>query len=230
MFGIIDRHTSYLSYHRTLALLVKDNEKKKSWFTLDHCPILVYRLHAIFILFYLHLLFFKPLLVLILPFFLMFPIHCHKINYFDNHYATYKKSLLFWISSLSFIIAGHTDCVRDIAVLDSNQFLSCSNDGTIRRWHLSGECIHVYNGHNSFVYSLALLPNDNGFVTTGEDKTLRIWQNTSCVQTVHHPCNSVWSVCVLHNGDIITGGRSVILSFILWGFIFCYYLNSLLYS
>ncbi|XP_014785826.1 phospholipase A-2-activating protein [Octopus bimaculoides] len=109
------------------------------------------------------------------------------------------------------VIRGHTDCVRDIAILDNNQFLSCSNDGTIRRWLLSGECIHVYNGHSSFVYSLALLPNEDGFVTTGEDKTLRVWQNTSCVQTVLHPCNSVWSVCVLQNGDIITGGSDAMI-------------------
>lgn len=48
---------------------------------------------------------------------------------------------------------GHTDCVRDLAVVDGNRFLSCSNDATIIMWNLtSGAPIHTFYGHTNFIY------------------------------------------------------------------------------
>lgn len=64
------------------------------------------------------------------------------------------------IEPVSFFV-GHTDCVRGLAVLSRVEFLSCSNDMTIRRWLTTGECTHTFEGHTSFVYSLAALPNGN---------------------------------------------------------------------
>ncbi len=103
--------------------------------------------------------------------------------------------------------AGHTDCVRAVAVLSASEFLSASNDATIRRWLTTGECTHTYSGHTSFVYSLALLPNGEDFISGGEDRTLRVWSGGQCVQTIAHPTESVWSVCALSNGDIVTAAR-----------------------
>ena len=97
--------------------------------------------------------------------------------------------------------------MRGVAVLSAAEFLSCSNDATIRRWQTSGACTHTYYGHTNFVYSLAVLPDGNNFVSGGEDRTLRVWKEGECVQTITHPTQSVWSVCVLPNGDIVTGSR-----------------------
>ena len=63
----------------------------------------------------------------------------------------------------------HTTRVNSVSRLAS------ANDATIRRWRVSGECVQVYNGHESFVYSVCILSSGNEFATTGEDRTLRIW-------------------------------------------------------
>ena len=97
--------------------------------------------------------------------------------------------------------------MRGLAVLSSGEFLSCSNDTTVRRWQTSGECMQTYTGHTAFVYSVSILPNGVDFVTGGEDRTLRVWQDGQCVQTIEHPAESVWAVCALPNGDVASGGR-----------------------
>ena len=104
-------------------------------------------------------------------------------------------------------VAVHDDCVRGLAVTQGGEFLSCSNDATIRRWMVTGDCMAVYYGHENFVYSLAVLPNGKDFVSSGEDRTVRVWQDGKCKQTINHPTLSVWTVCTLGNGDIVSGAR-----------------------
>ena len=62
-------------------------------------------------------------------------------------------------------------------------------------------------GHESLIYQLYPLPGGEGFVSVGEDKSLRIWnyEKTSPIETTRHPAMSVWAVTVLPNGDIATG-------------------------
>ncbi|KAL4236565.1 hypothetical protein ACF0H5_004950 [Mactra antiquata] len=102
-------------------------------------------------------------------------------------------------------IRGHDDCVRGLAVTQGNEFLSCSNDATIRRWLLSGDCLQVYYGHENFVYGISVLPNGRDFVSCSEDRTVRVWKNGENTQTITHPTLSIWSVCALPNGDIVSG-------------------------
>ncbi|GAA5960503.1 hypothetical protein JCM8115_003201 [Rhodotorula mucilaginosa] len=113
---------------------------------------------------------------------------------------------------------GHTQAVRALAKLDKSAgggvgedwFASGSNDGTIRLWSLlSGECVHTLSGHDSFVYSLATIPDSlgGGLVSGGEDRTVRVWRaaDGECEQTITVPAVSVWCVSVLSNGDIAAG-------------------------
>ncbi|GAA5938439.1 hypothetical protein JCM3775_000892 [Rhodotorula graminis] len=113
---------------------------------------------------------------------------------------------------------GHTQAVRALAKLDKSAgggegegwFASGSNDGTIRLWSLStGDCVHTLSGHDSFVYSLATIPDSlgGGLVSGGEDRTVRIWraEDGECIQTIVVPAVSVWCVNVLANGDISAG-------------------------
>ncbi|KFP57782.1 Phospholipase A-2-activating protein, partial [Cathartes aura] len=49
------------------------------------------------------------------------------------------------------------------------------------------------------------------FVTTGEDRSLRIWKQGECAQTIRLPAQSVWCCCVLDNGDIVVGASDGII-------------------
>ncbi|KAH0628363.1 hypothetical protein JD844_009419 [Phrynosoma platyrhinos] len=49
------------------------------------------------------------------------------------------------------------------------------------------------------------------FVTTGEDRSLRIWRSGECTQTIRLPAQSVWCCCVLDNGDIVVGASDGII-------------------
>ncbi|KAI1194627.1 ubiquitin homeostasis protein lub1 [Nemania serpens] len=82
---------------------------------------------------------------------------------------------------------------------------SASNDGIIRLWKINGQQVGELRGHTSFIYSLASLPSGE-LVSSGEDRTVRIWRGSECVQTITHPAISVWSVAAcLANGDIVSG-------------------------
>ena len=100
--------------------------------------------------------------------------------------------------------------IRAICRVPSNhpsgaQIASASNDGVIRLWSLEGRQLGQLNGHESFIYSLAGLPSGE-LVSGGEDRTVRIWQGTRCIQTITHPAISVWGVSVCaENGDIVSG-------------------------
>ena len=61
------------------------------------------------------------------------------------------------------------------------------------------------HGHESFIYSLTTLPSGE-LVSSGEDRTVRIWNGNACIQTITHPAISVWSVAACQKtGDIVTG-------------------------
>ncbi|XP_046617824.1 phospholipase A-2-activating protein isoform X1 [Neodiprion virginianus] len=104
--------------------------------------------------------------------------------------------------------SGHTDCVRGICVIKDEEFLSCANDATIRHWSVSlGTCLGTYCGHTNYVYGIAstFLLGGSHVVTSGEDRTVRIWHNAEIQQTLTLPAQSIWSVDILPNGDIVTG-------------------------
>ncbi|RDA90314.1 hypothetical protein CP533_0395 [Ophiocordyceps camponoti-saundersi (nom. inval.)] len=82
---------------------------------------------------------------------------------------------------------------------------SASNDGTLRLWTLKGQQLAELHGHESFVYSLAALPSGE-LVSSGEDRTVRIWRGSDCIQTITHPAISVWTVAAnAETGDIVSG-------------------------
>ena len=85
------------------------------------------------------------------------------------------------------------------------QFASASNDGVVRLHTIQGDLVAELHGHESFIYSLAVLPSGE-LVSSGEDRTVRVWNGTQCVQTITHPAISVWGVAACkENGDIVTG-------------------------
>ncbi|KAK4310022.1 hypothetical protein Pmani_018377 [Petrolisthes manimaculis] len=102
---------------------------------------------------------------------------------------------------------GHKDCVRGLAVLSTDRFLSCSNDATVILWSITGEALNTYEGHTNFIYGLALICGEGDVVTGGEDRTVRVWSGSAgdCRQVIHMPAQSVWAVAALPNADIVCG-------------------------
>lgn len=101
------------------------------------------------------------------------------------------------------------DIVRALAKLPKNhpsgaELVSATNDGVIRLWTLGGDLIAELFGHESYIYSLAVSPSGD-IISSGEDRSVRIWQGTNCVQVITLPAISVWSVSVGQNGDLIVG-------------------------
>lgn len=105
------------------------------------------------------------------------------------------------------------DVVRALVKLENHptgaQIASASNDGVIRLWSLDGKLRGELHGHESFIYSLSTLPSGE-IVSSGEDRSVRIWQGTDCVQVITLPAISVWSVSACSNGDIIAGSSDKI--------------------
>ncbi|KIH95020.1 hypothetical protein SPBR_03538 [Sporothrix brasiliensis 5110] len=69
----------------------------------------------------------------------------------------------------------------------------------------NGAQVGVLRGHESFIYALDSLPTGE-LVSSSEDRTVRIWKDQSCIQTITHPALSIWSVSVCQKtGDFATG-------------------------
>ncbi|CAF9914927.1 MAG: hypothetical protein ALECFALPRED_009854 [Alectoria fallacina] len=110
----------------------------------------------------------------------------------------------------SHTIKGSTDVVRALCRVPLDHpsgadFASAGNDGVIRLWKLNGRQIGELVGHENFIYSLVSSLNGE-LVSSGEDRTVRIWRGNQCIQTITHPAISVWGVAAcLENGDIVSG-------------------------
>lgn len=87
---------------------------------------------------------------------------------------------------------GHEQPVRALALIppaalgEDCIFASAGNDGLIKIWNWStgGSELSTLQGHDSFVYSLAVT-SDGTLVSSGEDRTVRLWDKlTGALQQV----------------------------------------------
>ncbi|KAK9889755.1 hypothetical protein WA026_007136 [Henosepilachna vigintioctopunctata] len=130
--------------------------------------------------------------------------------------ASADKNICFWNLEGRILqtLFGHTDCVRGLCdIPEANVFVSVANDASIKIWSYSGENLDTYYGHTNYIYSVSRFKssNSNSFVTSGEDRTVRIWKDGVNTQTFQLPAQSVWSVATLNNGDIVTGSSDGII-------------------
>ncbi|CAD6439881.1 0dac747e-8624-4136-9631-938c1132d2a8 [Sclerotinia trifoliorum] len=107
-------------------------------------------------------------------------------------------------------IRGSADVVRALCRLPKGHpsgadFASAGNDAVIRLWTLSGKQVAELHGHENFIYSIASTPSGE-IISSGEDRTLRVWKDSQCIQTITHPAISVWGVAVCEEtGDVVSG-------------------------
>lgn len=135
--------------------------------------------------------------------------------------ASADKTIRLWSISNSSkplaIFGGHTDAVRGLTLLEGGEsFASCGNDGNINIYSLQDastsagsapiQPVQTLSGHTSFVYSVETIPGGKGeLVSSGEDRSVRIWRDGALEQSITLPAISVWSVSALPNGDIVAG-------------------------
>ena len=90
------------------------------------------------------------------------------------------------------VIKGHEQPVRALALIppaalgEDYIFASAGNDGLIKiwNWEQGGDALSTLQGHDSFVYSLAVM-RDGTLVSSGEDRTVRVWDKlTGALQQV----------------------------------------------
>ncbi|KAL8900988.1 MAG: hypothetical protein Q9207_005423 [Kuettlingeria erythrocarpa] len=107
-------------------------------------------------------------------------------------------------------VKGSNDVVRALCRVSPKHssgadFASAGNDGVIRLWKLNGKQVGELHGHENFIYSLSSLQSGE-LVSSGEDRTVRVWAGNECIQTITHPAISVWAVAACPgNGDIVSG-------------------------
>jgi phospholipase A-2-activating protein len=98
-------------------------------------------------------------------------------------------------------VQDHEDCVRGLANLSGIGIICCSNDFSVRLYTYDGLLIHLFVGHENFVFSAKVL-QDGYFGTAGDDGCVKIWKDFQCVQSLQHPIG-LWDLAQLENGDII---------------------------
>lgn len=131
----------------------------------------------------------------------------------ENEYITASadKSIRAWRGNcIAATLMGHTDVVRDLALLDGSRLASCSNDGTVRLWDVpSWQPLATITAHGGeYIYSIAAVPTaGHDFVTGGEDGTVAVWKEGAVAQQITMPAQTVWSVAARDNGDIVVGAN-----------------------
>jgi len=126
--------------------------------------------------------------------------------------ASADKSIKLWENDKCIhTFVGHSDCVRGLSSISDDKFVSCSNDGSLRIWDLNGNCLSELYSHTAFVYCVKYNPVTDEIISCGEDRTVKIWKNNECKQTISHPAVSVWCVQALPNGDIVSGASDNII-------------------
>jgi len=70
---------------------------------------------------------------------------------------------------------------------------------------LDGNCLNELYSHTAFVYCVKYNSITDEIISCGEDRTVKVWKDNECKQTISHPAVSVWCVQALPNGDIVSG-------------------------
>ncbi|MBD2028165.1 WD40 repeat domain-containing protein [Leptolyngbya sp. FACHB-711] len=111
-------------------------------------------------------------------------------------------------------LRGHRDRVWAVAFspqsteTDANELnqailVSGSGDNTIKVWNWkTGQCLQTFEGHTSWIWSLAFSPNSKQLVSGSYDATVKLWdiETGNCLKTLEGHQSSVVGVAFSPNG------------------------------
>ncbi|WP_026735542.1 NB-ARC domain-containing protein [Fischerella sp. PCC 9605] len=106
---------------------------------------------------------------------------------------------------------AHAGWVRSIVFsADGQTLFSASDDQTVKQWNLAGQCLQVFRGHTSFVFSVALLERgDRPILASGSiDQTINLLdiQTGKCLKTLRGHTDWVFCVACSSDGRTIASG------------------------
>ncbi|KAF8952432.1 hypothetical protein BGZ46_003481 [Entomortierella lignicola] len=90
-----------------------------------------------------------------------------------------------------------------------DQIASGGYDLTARLWDVgTGECVHILQGHSSYVFSVVYSPRGDRVASRSHDATVRLWDvdTGTCVHTLKGHGGDVLSVVYSPKGDLVASG------------------------
>ena len=117
-------------------------------------------------------------------------------------------------------LTGHTSSVYGITVCPNGDVVSASSDSSLRVWrvgktpNVSYVCHQVLaNAHSDEVLCVTTVPGTDDLISGGSsgDPTVKLWHRANpsvdykCVRTFSGHTDSVWSVAVMENQNIVSG-------------------------
>lgn len=104
-------------------------------------------------------------------------------------------------------LKGHEHSVWSAKFLDSNTFITCSADRTIKKW-VKNKQVKSFIAHDDVVRDIIVLPNGD-FASCSNDLTIKIWDSETfqnkAILTGHQ--SFIYSLSLLSNGDIVSCGE-----------------------
>jgi WD40 repeat protein len=151
---------------------------------------------------------------------LVFVVHAQSSLEMSNHLIehisdVYSRAAEAYINGTALSLDGHNASVQAVAFSpDGAQVVSCSNDYTIRLWHVrTGQQLAVLSGHTSDVESVAYSPNGNYIASGSGDISVRLWNASTGQEIVvlNGHTGWVWSVAFRMIAESLYQGLPTIL-------------------
>ena len=104
---------------------------------------------------------------------------------------------------------SHDKKISCFCIIDNNNFLTGSEDKTIKKWKIENEKINLIDtlqGHNRVINKIIYLENSN-IISCSNDHTVKIWEKIKeyqCIKTFEHK-ETVRSILLFDNNTLISG-------------------------